>query len=537
MRSATFSVVFLAAIKLTLSQTQVTIDTNSLLQEIDGFGISQAFTRAKEFEASDAEPRQKGLDYLFNIETGAGLTIIRNRIGSTSTDAILPTNPGGPNATPKYVWDGSDSSQVWFSKQARKYGVTTIYADAWSAPGYMKTNNNEANGGYLCGVTGHTCSSGDWRQMYANMIAQYVKYYAQEGVPVTHVGFLNEPDYVVSYSSMQSNGNEAASFIPTLYNALQAANLTSTPGIACCDSIGWGGARTITSQLVAAGMERYMTTITSHAYSGDPNSPMSTRLKVWQTEACDLNSRWCATWYSNGGACEGLTWANKLHTGIVSANLSAYIYWQGFEVNQFQASSYLIASDGKVVTPSGRLWAFAMWSRFVRPGARRVSSSGSVSGVGYGAFKNLDNSVAVVFTNGGGSAQNVRIGFGAAYTATTAQAWVTDNTRAVAQLASTLSGGQVTVAIPARAVVTVHINKKEGPVNQPPESTTTASTTTTTSTGSTTTTTTTTTTPSQPGACTIAAFGQCGGAGWTGCTACVSGKTCTALNDFYSQCI
>lgn len=182
-------------------QSQVTINTGSLLQEIDGFGVSQAFTRAREFEECPEPARQRGLDYLFSTETGAGLTMIRNRIGSTTADCILPRNPGGPNATPKYTWDGSDSSQVWFSRQARRYGVTTIYADAWSAPGYMKTNGNEANGGYLCGVTGRTCASGDWRQMFADMLTAYVKFYAQEGVPVTHLGFLNEPDYVCVLSS------------------------------------------------------------------------------------------------------------------------------------------------------------------------------------------------------------------------------------------------------------------------------------------------------------------------------------------------
>ncbi|TEB21229.1 xylanase [Coprinellus micaceus] len=526
---ATTAVVLLSSIQSSVAQTQITINTGSLLQEIDGFGVSQAFTRAREFEQTAAEPRQKGLDYLFNIETGAGLTIIRNRIGSSTNDTILPQNPGGPNGTPKWVWDGSDSSQVWFSKEARKYGVTTIYADAWSAPGYMKTNNNEVNGGYLCGVTGRSCSSGDWRQMYATYLTQYAKYYEQEGVPVTHIGFLNEPDYVVSYSSMQSNGNEAASFIPTLYNTLQASDLTIKPGIVCCDSIGWGGARTIGAQLVSAGAERYMTHMSSHMYSGDPNSPMSTRLKVWQTEACDLNSRWCTTWYSNGGLCEGMTWANKIHTGIVSANLSAYLYWEGFEVNQFQAASYLVASDGKEVFPSGRLWAFAMWSRFVRPGARRVSSTGSISGAGYGAFLNTDGSVAVVVTNGGGSAQNVRFGFAAGYDLETAQAWVTDNTRAVAQLTSSVSGGQVTVAIPARAVVSIHINKKAATPGGP--------TTTVTATDPPPTTTTATTPTAGPTGCTVAAYGQCGGQGYSGCTTCVAGRTCDQVNTFYHQCL
>ncbi|KAF6749388.1 carbohydrate deacetylase [Ephemerocybe angulata] len=33
------------------------------------------------------------------------------------------------------------------------------------------------------------------------------------------------------------------------------------------------------------------------------------------------------------------------------------------------------------------------------------------------------------------------------------------------------------------------------------------------------------------------AWGQCGGSGWTGATTCVSGYTCSAVNQWYSQCI
>ncbi|KAH7099339.1 glycosyl hydrolase family 61-domain-containing protein [Auriculariales sp. MPI-PUGE-AT-0066] len=47
--------------------------------------------------------------------------------------------------------------------------------------------------------------------------------------------------------------------------------------------------------------------------------------------------------------------------------------------------------------------------------------------------------------------------------------------------------------------------------------------------------TTATTTTSAPAA-TQTKYGQCGGTGWTGPTACVSGSTCTKLNDYYSQC-
>lgn len=130
------------------SQTAITVDLSTTYQTIDGFGFSQAFGRALEFENAASATAQAALDYLFSTTTGAGFSIIRNRIGSNGTgDSIEPTSPGSATSTPTYVWDGSDSGQLWFSKQAASYGVTTIYADAWSAPGFMKTSGSDQTAG------------------------------------------------------------------------------------------------------------------------------------------------------------------------------------------------------------------------------------------------------------------------------------------------------------------------------------------------------------------------------------------------------
>lgn len=37
--------------------------------------------------------------------------------------------------------------------------------------------------------------------------------------------------------------------------------------------------------------------------------------------------------------------------------------------------------------------------------------------------------------------------------------------------------------------------------------------------------------------CTVSVYGQCGGTGYTGCTICASGSTCTVQNTYYSQCL
>lgn len=48
----------------------------------------------------------------------------------------------------------------------------------------MKDTGSDQGGGHLCGMGGQ-CSSGDWRQAYADYLVRYVKYYKEAGVNVT----------------------------------------------------------------------------------------------------------------------------------------------------------------------------------------------------------------------------------------------------------------------------------------------------------------------------------------------------------------
>jgi len=261
----------------------VTVDLTKTYQTMDGFGTSETFQRANQMRALSEANQRYALDLLFNTTTGAGFTILRNGIGSSpdsSSDhmvSIQPKNPGGPNAAPKYVWDGNDNSQVWLSKEAvHTYGLKTIYANAWSAPGYMKTNNNDANGGTLCGVPGSSCSSGDWRQAYANYLVQYIEFYKQEGVPITNVGFLNEPELTTSYASMRSNAQQAADFIKILRPTLDKANYTDVK-INCCEAEGWSYQSSMMGTLNS--VDSALGVVTSQ-YVVDEGFPLSTLLDI-----------------------------------------------------------------------------------------------------------------------------------------------------------------------------------------------------------------------------------------------------------------
>ncbi|KAI1329250.1 carbohydrate-binding module family 1 protein [Xylariaceae sp. FL0255] len=522
---------------LVASQT-LTIDVKTKYQVINGFGFSQAFGRASQFQDAASATQKQALDYLFNTTTGAGFSIIRNRIGSNGTgDSIEPTNPGSPSATPTYVWDDDDEGQVWFSQQAMSYGVKTIYADAWSAPGFMKTSGSDQLPGYLCGSTGHACATGDWQQAYANFLVKYVQEYASAGITITHLGFLNEPDYTTSYSQMQisSNAQEAISFIPILYDTVQSAGLSSLQ-ITCCDATGWNTQSTYTTALVNANVTQYLNVITSHSYSSDATTPLSqTSLRKWNTEG-GPSTAFETTWYSNGGTSEGFTWASKLATAMVDAELSAYLFWEGFEIEETQSGSHLVdAENGVEATASGILWAFAMWSRYIRPGAYRVSTTGTISNTIVGAFENTDGSVIVVLTNSGSTTESAELSFATGFTPATASAWVTSQTAGnFATTIATLSSGTVTVSVPAMGVVTVKLISSGSTTSSTTKSATTTTTTTTT-TLKTSTATSSVTTSTTSTSCS-ALYGQCGGLEYIGTTCCSSG-TCTYSNDYYSQCL
>lgn len=181
----------------------ITVDASKKFQQFDGLGFSEAFQRCTQIYGSSGlspENTTRVLDLLFSDTVGMGAKILRNGIGSSPDHpydlmmSIEPDSPGSPDAPPHYVWDGWDNGQVQLTKDARARGLKYIYADAWSAAGYMKNNTSDDYGGYLCGVRGISCPTGDWRQAYANYLVQYLKFYEQEGIHIDVVGFLNEPD-------------------------------------------------------------------------------------------------------------------------------------------------------------------------------------------------------------------------------------------------------------------------------------------------------------------------------------------------------
>jgi O-glycosyl hydrolase len=439
----------------------VTVNGGTTFQTIDGFGVSEAFGQANSIRNLTGTARQQALDLLFNTTTGAGFTILRSIIPSTPADTMEPSAPSSPSATPTYVWDGSndatDEGQLWLAKQAKAgYGVTTFYNDAWSAPGFMKTNGSEANGGSLCGTTGASCASGDWRQAYANYLTQHAKNWASVGVAPAYVGFVNEPSLTASYSSMLVNPSQATSFLSVFGPTLKASGLSTKA--TCCDTLGFSLLPSYVSAVSADATANSGTGLfTSHGYSAAPTSPVSSGGRpVWETEWSVNGSTFNTNW-DDGTEGSGFTWAQRIQTGMTAANLNAFLYFWGISATSHDSS--LIGLSGSTLTPTKRYYAFANYSRFVRPGAVRIGATSGDSNLSVSAYRNGDGSVALVVLNT--SSNSIAANYSVSGTASSSGAvtpFLTNSTSSTAAQATIpMSGGGFSATVPARSLVTYRI--------------------------------------------------------------------------------
>jgi O-glycosyl hydrolase len=453
------SVVVVGAAHNAYAADTATINGSATYQTMTGFGASEAFGEASTVMSASSSVQQAVLADLYSPTTGAGLTMLRNEVSADSGSTIEPTAPSSPSATPSYLSLSSinqDAGQLWFAQQIKAdYGVTNVFADAWSAPAFMKTNNSADNGGAVCGLTGATCSSGSWVQAYANYLTQYAKDYSAAGVPLTYVGPENEANLSTSYDSMQLSPAQSAQFLDTLGPTVAASGLSTQ--VECCATEGWDYAQQYAAAIEGdATANSYTKVFTSHGYTEAPTSALSGWSKpAWETEWSTFET-WDPAW-DDGTDASGFTWAQHIYQALTGSNLSAFLYWWGSTTPSENGDNEgLLLLNGSTVTTSGRLWAFANYSRYVKPGAVRIGASSGNSALDLSAYKNPDGSISVVALNTASSADTVNYALtGTGLTSGTATPVLTDaSANAATQSGIAVNAGSFTATIPARALET-----------------------------------------------------------------------------------
>jgi glucuronoarabinoxylan endo-1,4-beta-xylanase len=399
-------------------QLAVAVNLSAVQQVMDGFGGAAATAPAFWIHGMQEPQRTDLVNLLFSTDVGIGLSILRVEVLSGNHDAANNGSTGGGALQPDInthepsegVWDWEgDKCQVWLMQQAQQRGVGRLLSTVWSAPAWMKTNNDyravTPNGtlGYL---------RADKKQAFADYLARYVSEYATRfNVTITHISPTNEPTFLATYQGCLWTAANLTSFIrdylgPTLNN--QSLSPKHRAVIVAPEVPHWGGETDFDNAIVNdSAAAAYVGVLANHGYSQsvfnspvEPLEPRPASMRQWMTEVCELGG------LLGDGIYDALGWARNLHRHVMSGT-QAWIWWYVSKPGQSFGSELITQTyNGNVsnfYTLPTRIWALGHYSRFVRPGYVRVDAtpdnSSNVFVSAYSGEERSGRQIVVIATN------------------------------------------------------------------------------------------------------------------------------------------
>ncbi|MDG4766465.1 cellulose binding domain-containing protein [Solwaraspora sp. WMMD406] len=420
----------------------ITVNTGSSYQTIDGFGAATPIFSSGGDQWSTSETQT-----LVGMGQGQlGLSIVRTVVSPTSSEWSWPVS----------------SLQT-----AKSYGSdVTILASPWTAPAHFKTNNSRVNGGKL---------RTDYYDDYARHLNDYVQYMKGQGVTIDVTSIQNEPDWHPDYDSMDWTGAEMRNFVRDhgaairdtelmVGESLRFARSYSDPTLqdpAARNNIGYVGGHLYDAENSGNlspyplanqyGKPQWMTEWNLHAADGSGSNiwgdPSNTA--VWNETLDDI--------------------MRTVHRSMESG-WSAYIWWYGRRFYSFvgDGESQYGTTRG---APLRRGYAFSQYAKYVRPGDKRValSKSSRASSLEVTAYQGRGK-VTLVLLNRSNSAVNDTV-VQVPQNVSAAEYTVTSRTQSSQSQPVSVSGGQVTVDVPARSISTITITEGSAsptPTTAPP---------------------------------------------------------------------
>ena len=485
----------------------VHVETGARRQVIDNFGASGAWSMDPIGRAWGDEDKNRLADLLFSREKGIGLSLWRFNIGAGSdrTDRDRAWHPWraiecfqrGPDSP---FEPEAHAGQQWFLRAAKARGVEHTLAFVNSPPVWMT-----ANGHAFCDPEDGSTNLPRGREPdFARFLVTVLRYFEREGLPFDYVSPVNEPcwDWKGGQEGCRYNNEDVKRVALALDAELRRSGLKHPPHVDLVDtgdirlllddadyrayrritgpeavcragnearSARWGKYREGIRDLLGDLEIRRIVDgrISGHSYwsydAYHDRHALRRQLRAnreryapggryWQTEVCIMEHG------RDLGMDTALRVARLIHHDLVDAEASAWHWWLAVSPGDYKDGLIYTdfdhnRPDGRAVLPSKTLWALGNWSRFVRPGARRVEARTDALPAELLASAYADEKakrLVVVLVNPGDAARRVRLGADAPVGLLTPH--VTDVGRDLSPL-SPLPGGEFDV--PARSVVTL----------------------------------------------------------------------------------
>ena len=400
-------------------ETQVCVFVNpaKTFQTMLGIGGALTDAAAETFAKLPKETQQEFLRAYYNPADGIGYTLARTTIHSSDFSSGSYTYVADNDKELKtFSVKHDEQFRIPFIKQiqAAAGGKLTMYVSPWSPPAWMKDNNSMLQGGKLLP---------QYRQNWADYYVKFIKEYERQGIPIWGLSVQNEPMAKQTWESCVFTAAEERDFIKEyLGPTLKKGGLGDRKLIAWDhnrDQI-FQRASTILNDPQAA---QYVWGIGFHWYETWTGSGMlfDNLRRVNEaypdknlifTEGCvekfnyDKVSDWAL------GERYGRSMINDFNSGTVGWTDWNVLLDETGGPNHVKNFCYApIIGD----TRSGKLlytnsyYYIGHFSKFIRPGAKRISSSSNRDHLSTTAFLNTDGKIAVVVMNDSDKKQDFQL--------------------------------------------------------------------------------------------------------------------------------
>jgi glucuronoarabinoxylan endo-1,4-beta-xylanase len=191
---------------------------------------------------------------------------------------------------------------------------------------------------------------------------------------------------------------------------------------------------------------------TSYGVKPMPNAEKA-GLHIWQTEMGETNAGKGAAQPAGSDITNGLAYARMIHHCMTYGDASAWLYWWLWQNSDPKADGLIYATGGKLTFPK-RYYVIGQFSRFIRPGWKRVEADKMPApGIYTSAYVNpKDGSCALVLINQSKATKKIQLD---AAGAVWKDAWRTSASEDLAEIKvdSVEAGGAVT--LPAMSITTL----------------------------------------------------------------------------------
>lgn len=399
------------------SSNVIEVDTTQTYQSIDGFGYTLTGGSATLIRSLPAATQDALLNELFRWDsTNIGVSYLRISIGASDLSASTFTYDDMPagqmdTALQQFSIDKERIDLIPVLKKIIAINPTIkILGSPWSAPTWMKTNN-DFKGGSL---------KPEYYTAYAKYLVKYMQAMKAEGITIDAITPQNEPLHGGNNPSMVMQANEQTAFIKNaLGPAFQAASINTK--IIAYDHNADRPDYPLTV-LGDAAARPYVDGAAFHLYAGS----ISAISQIHNTYP-DKNVYFTEQWTGGPGNFAGdLKWHTENLIIGATRNWSRNV----LEWNVAADPNYQPHTTGGCTTCMGALtisntvsrnvsyYIIAHASKFVRPGSVRIASSQTTNLLTV-AFKNTEGKKVLIVLNNGSSAESVSIKFKGKFVTTT----------------------------------------------------------------------------------------------------------------------